>query len=58
MTLITKKLQEVYTDLLGLHKPAFILEKNYMALLLEKFIWKLWIFLLKSKDKFFDIFKL
>lgn len=38
MTLITKKLQEVYTDLLGLHKPAFILEKNYMALLLEKFI--------------------
>lgn len=40
MTLITKRLQEVYADLQGPHKPTFILEKNYVALLLDKFIQK------------------
>lgn len=40
MTLITKKLQKVHTNLWGFHEPAFILKKNYMALLLNKFIWK------------------
>lgn len=29
-----------------------------MALLSDEFTWKLWIFLLRSKNKFFDTFKL
>lgn len=35
MTPMTKRLQEVYADLLGPHKLASILEKNYMALQLD-----------------------
>lgn len=41
MILITKKLQEVYSDLWSPHKPASISGKNYVALLLDKFTWKL-----------------
>ena len=37
MTPTTKRLQEVHADLWGPHKPAFISEKNYIALLFDKF---------------------
>lgn len=58
MTPTTRVLQKVYVDLWGLHKPIFISENNYMDLLFDKFTQKSWIFLLRSKDKFFDTFKL
>ena len=58
MTPITKKLQEIHTDLWGAHDSASISGKNYVALLLDEFTRKSWIILLRSKDKFFDIFKL
>ena len=55
---ISKKLQEVHADLWSPHKPAYIMKKNYVGLLLDKFTRKLCILLLKSKDKFFDALKL
>ena len=58
MTPTTRKLQEVHADLWGPHDPASISGKNYVALLLDKFTRKSWILLLRSKDKFFDAFKL
>lgn len=58
MTLIIKRLQEVHINLCSPHKPAFILDNNYIVLLFDKFTHKSWIFILKNKDKFFDIFKL
>lgn len=58
MILKIKKLQKVYVDLWGLHKPTYLLDKNYISQLFDKFICKLWIFLLKNKDKFFNTFKL
>ena len=58
MTPTTWRLQEIHADLWGPHKPASISGKNYVALLLDKFTHKSWIILLKSKDEFFNIFKL
>ena len=58
MTLITRRLQEVHADLWGSYKLAFISYKSYIALLLDEFTRKLWVFMLKSKNEFFDIFKL
>ena len=58
MTPTTKRLQEIHTDLQGLYEPASISGKNYVALLLDEFTRKLWIILLRSKDEFFDTFKL
>ena len=58
MTPTMRRLQEIYADLLGLHKPASISSKNYVALLLDEFTRKSWIILLRSKDEFFDTFKL
>lgn len=58
MTRTTRRLQEVHADLWALHEPASISGKNYVALLLDEFTWKSWILLLKSRDEFFDAFKL
>lgn len=54
-----RQLQEIYIDLWGPNKPSSISAsgKNYLAILFDKFTRKLWIFMLRSKDKFFDIFK-
>lgn len=57
MTLMTKRLQKVYVDLLGPHKSASILGKNYVGLIFDKFTRKLWILLLRNKDEFFNTFK-
>ena len=57
MTPTTKRLQEMNANLWGLYDPASILGKNYVALLLDEFTCKLWIILLKNKDKFFNTFK-
>lgn len=57
MTSSVQKLEEIYTDLLGLHKPSSILGKSYVGLPLDKYIQKSWILLLRSKDKFFDTLK-
>ena len=54
----TMKLQKIYADLWRPHKPASILGKNYIALLLDEFTQKSYIILLRSKDEFFDVFKL
>ena len=43
---------------MGPHNPASISRKNHIVLLLNEFTWKFWIFFLRSKDKFFDVFKL
>ena len=37
MTLTMRRLQEIYTNLWSQHKPAYILDKNYIVLLLNKF---------------------
>lgn len=58
MTLITRRLQEVHADLWGSYKPASILRKNYVALLLNISIRKSWILFLRNKNEFFDMFKL
>lgn len=58
MILITRRLQEVYTNLWGLYKPMSILGKNYIAILFDEFNCKSLIFILRSKNKFFDIFKI
>ena len=58
MTLTTKRVQKVHAVLWGPHKPVSSSKKNYVALLLDEFTRKSWILLLRSKDKFFDAFKL
>ena len=58
MTPITRRLQEIHANLWRSHKPASISCKNYVVLLLDEFTRKLWIILLRSKDEFFDTFKL
>ena len=37
MTPTTRRLQEIHANLWGPHKPAYILVKNYVALLLDEF---------------------
>ena len=58
MTLTTSRLQEVYADLWGPYKPVSISGKSYVALLLDEFTRKSWKLMLKSKDEFFNAFKL
>ena len=58
MTLTTRRLQEVHADLWGPYKPAFISGKSYVTLLLNEFTRKSWVLMLRSKDEFFDAFKL
>ena len=58
ITLTTRRLQEVHANLWGPHKPAFISGKSYVALLHHEFTRKSWILMLRSKDEFFDAFKL
>ena len=58
MTPTTRRLQEVHANLWGSHKPASILSKSYIALLLNEFTCKLWGLMLRSKDEFFNAFKL
>lgn len=56
--LITRKFQEIYADLLGLYNSCSLSSRNYIALLLDEFIRKSCVSLLRSKDKFFNIFKI
>ena len=58
MILTIRWLQKIHAELWGPHKPASISSKNHVALLLDKFTRKSWIILLRSKNKFFDVFKL
>lgn len=58
MTLTTRKLQEIYVDLWRPHDPLSFLGRNYVTLLLNNYTWKSWILLLRSKNEFFDVFKL
>ena len=58
MTPTTRRLQEVHADLWGPYEPASISGKSYVALLLDKFTRKSWVLMLRSKDEFFDAFKL
>lgn len=58
ITLTTKWLQEIHINLWGPHKPVSISDKSYIMLLLDEFICKSWIILLRSKDEFFNVFKL
>ena len=53
-----RRLQEIHADLWGPHEPVSISGKNYVTLLLDEFTRKSWIILLRSKDEFFDTFKL
>lgn len=58
MTLILKRLQKIYINLWNLYNPVFILDKNYITLLFDKFTQKSQVLILKSKIKFFQAFKL
>lgn len=58
MSPTTRRLQEVHADLWGPHEPASFSGKNYVALLFDEFTRKSWVFLVRSKDEFFDAFKL
>lgn len=58
MTLTTKRLQEIHANLWSLHKLVSISGKNYISILFNKFTRKLWIFLLRNKNEFFETFKL
>lgn len=58
MTPTTHKLEEIHADLCKLHDPSLLSEKTHIDLLLNEFIYKLWILSFQSKDEFFDIFKL
>ena len=58
MTPTTRRLQEIHANLWRPHEPASISGKNYVALLLDEFTCKSCIILLRSKDEFFDQFKL
>ena len=58
MIAIIKKLQEVYANLWGPHKPASITGKNYVVVPLDKLTHKSWVLILRSKNEFFNAFKL
>ncbi len=58
MTPTTRRLQEIHADLWGPHDPPSLSGRNYVALLLDEFTCKSWILMLRSKDEFFDVFKL
>ena len=54
----TRKLQKIHADLWGPHNLPSLSRKTYVGLLLDEFTQKSWVLLLRSKDKFFDAFKL
>lgn len=58
MTPTTRKLEKIYADLWRLYNPLLILGRSYIGLLLDKFTCKLWVLLFRSKNEFFDTFKL
>ena len=58
MTPTTRKLQEIHANLWESHDSSSLSGKTYIGLLLDKFIQKSWILLLKSKDELFNAFKL
>ena len=58
MTPTTRKLQEIHVNLWGSHDLLLLSEKTFICLLFNKFTLKSWILLLKSKDEFFNTFKL
>lgn len=58
MTLIVQKFEEVYIDLWCPYDPPSISKKSYVSWLLDKYIQKSLVLLLKSKDEFFDAFKM
>lgn len=57
ITLIVPKLEEIYTNFWGLYNSPFILKKSCICLLIDHYTQKLWVLLLKSKNKFFNTFK-
>ena len=58
MTPTTRKLKEIHADLWRPYDPLSLSEKIYIGLLLDEFIRKSWILPLRSKNEFFDVFKL
>lgn len=57
MASITRRLQEIYTNIWGPYKLASIFDKNCIVLLLNKFNHKSQIFMLRNKDKIFVMSK-
>ena len=58
MTPTIRRLHEVHADLLGPNELVSISGKSYVALLLDEFNRKPWVLMLRSKDEFFNAFKL
>ena len=58
MILTTRKLQKIHADLWGPHNPPLLSGRIYVSLLLDEFTCKSWVLLFRSKNKFFDTFKL
>ena len=58
MTPTTRKLEEIHADLWGPHDLPSLSGRTYVGLLLDEFTRKSWILPLRSKDEFFDVFKL
>ena len=58
ITSTNRRLQEIHTDLWRPHNLRSLSGKIYISLLLNEFTKKSWILLLRSKNEFFDAFKL
>lgn len=58
MTLITQKIQKVYTNLLRIYDLPSLSGKSYTDLLSDDLTYKFWVLLLQSQDEFFNAFKL
>lgn len=58
MTPTICKLKEIHGDLWGLHDPPLMSRRSYIGLLLDEFTRKSWVLLFRSKDEFFNVFKL
>lgn len=57
ITRIIQRVEEIHNDFWGPYDPSSISEKSYIGLLLNKYIQKSWVPLLRSKSEFFNAFK-
>lgn len=58
ITPATAKLEQLHCNLWGPHSPASWADSSFVSVLIDKLTKKSWVLFLKSKDSFFDVFKL
>lgn len=54
---VSEKLEEVHVDLWGPHNLPLLSGKTYAAILLDAKTRKTWVYYLRSKDEFVDLFQ-